>query len=45
MEEISEDLGVSSYKMRTSVRTKLRCLLNEEETETHGTIQEKALDN
>mgnify|MGYP003134275500 FL=1 len=45
MEEISEDLGVSSYKMRTSVRTKLRGLLNEEETETHGTIQEKALDN
>ena len=45
MEEISEDLGVSSYKMRTSVRTKLRGLLNEEETETHGIIQEKALDN
>ena len=45
MEEISEDLGESSYKIRTSVRTKLRGLLNEEETETHGTIQEKALDN
>jgi len=45
MEEISEDLGVSSYKIRTSVRTKLRGLLDEEETETHRIIQEKALDN
>ena len=38
MEEISEDLGESSYKIRTSVRTKLRGLLNEEETEIHGVI-------
>ena len=45
MEEISEDLGESSYKIRTSVRAKLRGLLNEEDTETHGIIQEKALDN
>ena len=45
MEEISEDLGESSYKIRTSVRTKLRGLLDEEETETHGIIQEKTLDN
>ena len=45
MEEISEDLEESSYKIRTSVRTKLRGLLDEEETETHGIIQEKTLDN
>ena len=38
MEEISEDLGESSYKIRTSVRTKLRGLLNEEETEIHRVI-------
>ena len=38
MEEISEDLGESSYKIRTGVRTKLRGLLHEEETETHRVI-------
>ena len=37
MEEISEDLDMSSYKIRTSVREKLKDLAHEKETESDGT--------
>ena len=36
MEEISEDLDMSSYKIRTSVREKLKDLAHEKETESDG---------
>ena len=38
MEEISEDVNESSYKIRTSVRNKLRGLFDEEEIEAHRII-------
>ena len=44
MEEISEDLNESSYKVRTSVREKLKDLLHEKETSTDGINSHKALD-
>ena len=36
MEEISDDLDISSYKIRTGVRDKLRELAHEKETESDG---------
>ena len=44
MEEISEDVNESSYKIRTSVRNKLRGLFDEEEAEANGTHSQEALD-
>ena len=44
MEEITEDLKESSYKIRTSVRNKLRGLFDEEEAEANGTHSQEALD-
>ena len=44
MEEITEDLGVSSYKIRNSVRVKLKDFKYEETTEANGLDSEKALD-
>ena len=45
MEEITEDLEESSYKIRTVVREKLRGLFDEEATAKAGGNKNQALDN
>ena len=45
MEEITEDLEESSYKIRTIVRDKLRGLFDEETTTKAGIGKKQALDN
>ena len=45
MEEITEDLEESSYKIRTIVRDKLRGLFDEEATAKAGASKKQALDN
>ena len=45
MEEITEDLEESSYKIRTIVRDKLRGLFDEEATAKAGVSKKQALDN
>ena len=44
MEEITEDLGVSSYKVRNNVRDKLKDFKYAETTEADGIDSEEALD-